>query len=202
MNHPTNSNTRAQARRADLVLQELADEVLVYDLKTHEAHCLNKTAAFVWQHCDGETSVSELAALMEKEWGQPVIEDVIRLALKQLSRAGLLQRQLDATDNASRVSRRTVLRRLGTAAAMIPVVMSIVAPTASAGASVPPACLSCIKKITGASDCGICVDVQGACFDNAGCGNGQFLKCDACGPCLGTTGGADTVSWVAASHGC
>jgi hypothetical protein len=43
------------------------DEVLIYDLKQHKAHCLNKTAALVWNHCDGETSVSEMATLLQKE---------------------------------------------------------------------------------------------------------------------------------------
>ncbi len=31
------------ARRKDLIIEELPDEVLVYDLNTDRAHCLNKT---------------------------------------------------------------------------------------------------------------------------------------------------------------
>ena len=43
------------------MLRELPEELLVYDTETHEAHCLNTTAAFVWQQRDGTKSVSEIA---------------------------------------------------------------------------------------------------------------------------------------------
>jgi len=42
-----------QARSEDLVIQDIGDEVLVYDLTRHKAHCLNRTAALVWRKCDG-----------------------------------------------------------------------------------------------------------------------------------------------------
>ncbi len=48
-----NEQARPLARKADLVTKEVADEVLVYDLKSHKAHCLNQTAALVWKYCDG-----------------------------------------------------------------------------------------------------------------------------------------------------
>ena len=34
------------ARSNGLVVQEMPDEVLVYDLDSNKAHCLNETAAF------------------------------------------------------------------------------------------------------------------------------------------------------------
>ena len=147
MHHPRKNTQPAKARRDDLVVQEMPDEVLVYDLKSHKAHCLNQTAAFVWNQCDGEKTPSEISVLMEKEWGKPVGEDVVWLALKQLSRVELLEERLGPDPNGMRASRRAVLRKLGAAAAMTPLVISIVAPTASAGASVPAVCTSCVKKI-------------------------------------------------------
>ena len=39
-----------RARQDELVVEELPDETLVYDLKRHKARCLNRTAALVWQH--------------------------------------------------------------------------------------------------------------------------------------------------------
>lgn len=42
-----NSQQRPLARSEGLVIQEMPDEVLVYDLETNKAHCLNETAAFV-----------------------------------------------------------------------------------------------------------------------------------------------------------
>ncbi len=48
-----------RARQDELVVEELSDETLVYDLKRHKANCLNRTAALVWQDCDGQTSVAQ-----------------------------------------------------------------------------------------------------------------------------------------------
>jgi hypothetical protein len=38
-----------RARRDELVVEELDDETLVYDLERHKARCLNHTAALVWR---------------------------------------------------------------------------------------------------------------------------------------------------------
>jgi hypothetical protein len=180
MNHPNNNQPPAKARRDDLVVQEMPDEVLVYDLKSHKAHCLNETAAFVWNHCDGKTTATEMAAFMEKEWGKPVTEDVVWLALKQLSRAELLQERIAPSVEGMRASRRAVLRKLGAAAAMTPLVISIVAPTASAGASIPPTCTACNLFGSGSGrmihcppECGPFI---GTCYNNASCNGigGQF----------------------------
>ncbi len=40
-----------RARQDELVVKELPDETLAYDLKRHKAHCLTRTAAQEWQHC-------------------------------------------------------------------------------------------------------------------------------------------------------
>ncbi|HZH35571.1 MAG TPA: hypothetical protein VEX64_12070 [Pyrinomonadaceae bacterium] len=36
-----------KARENDLVVQELKDEVLIYDLKINKAYCLNETSAAI-----------------------------------------------------------------------------------------------------------------------------------------------------------
>jgi len=50
-----------KAREAGLILEPLDDELLVYDIQSHRSNALNATAAFVWRHCDGKTSIPELA---------------------------------------------------------------------------------------------------------------------------------------------
>ena len=42
-----NSAKLPHARTKDLVIRELGDETLIYDLANDRAHCLNETAAFV-----------------------------------------------------------------------------------------------------------------------------------------------------------
>ena len=41
---------KPRARTEGLVVTELPDELLVYDLERHRAHCLNPTAALVFKH--------------------------------------------------------------------------------------------------------------------------------------------------------
>ena len=44
------------ARVNELIVRELPEETLVYDQKHDKAHCLNRAAALVWRHCDGQTT--------------------------------------------------------------------------------------------------------------------------------------------------
>jgi len=88
----TKSNLKPHARTEKLVVQELSDETLVYDLDSHKAHCLNKTASLVWQHCDGKTSVTELTRILSRGSNLPRDEQIVELALQQLDKAKLLEK--------------------------------------------------------------------------------------------------------------
>ena len=55
-----------------MVVRELADEVLVYDLPRDKAFCLNKTAAAVWRRSDGSTTPSQMSSAITQELGIPV----------------------------------------------------------------------------------------------------------------------------------
>ena len=135
-----------QARTTGVVVEQLADEVLVYDLERDRAHCLNLAAARVWEKCDGRRSVTEIAA----EVGN---EEVVWLAVEQLSRARLLEEKIKRPTTA--LSRRDVIKKIAVAAAIgVPVVTSIVAPTASHAANCRPAGQPC----TTAAQCcsGLC----------------------------------------------
>ena len=71
-----NSNN-PMARQNGLVVQEMPDEVLVYDLDTNKAHCLNQSAAFVWKSCDGSNSVGDIVRQFESTGGGKVTEDFV-----------------------------------------------------------------------------------------------------------------------------
>lgn len=118
-------------------------KLLVYDLKRHKAHCLNRTAALVWQQCDGQTSVAEMATMLESELETPVDEAVVRMALYRLGRVRLLEEQVTLPADRAEYSRRAVLRTIGRAAGislLLPVIQSIVAPLAAQQASCPNVC--------------------------------------------------------------
>ena len=124
------------ARHDDLVITELGEETLVYDQKTHQAHCLNSTAAIVWRLCDGRQSVPQIVAALEKSTGQKAAEDVVWLALKQLDGCELLDRSSIEIPKKATVSRREVLRKAGIAAAItLPLISSVVAPDVAEAAT-------------------------------------------------------------------
>lgn len=145
------------AREDGILVQELPDEVLVYDLGRHKAHCLNCTAAIIWKLCDGGKTAAEVAALAGQELKVKIDERVVWHALEQLGKAGLLERQVTLPARMAGVSRRQVMKQLGVGAAVaIPLITSILAPTAAQAASKLPndspcnansECLSqCCKK--------------------------------------------------------
>jgi hypothetical protein len=123
-----------RARTEGLVINELDDETLVYDLQRHEAHCLNQTAALVWRGCDGETTVAKMTDVIQKQLDTSVDVDIVWLAIKQLQRFHLIENG-NAQVVAPFVSRRKLLLKYAPAALALPVIMSIRAPTAAQVAS-------------------------------------------------------------------
>ncbi|MEP7212210.1 MAG: PqqD family protein [Acidobacteriota bacterium] len=134
------------ARKSGLVVQEVPDEVLVYDLDTNKAHCLNKTAAAVWRSCDGKNSVSDIAKNIQAELGSTVSDDLVWLAIDQLSENALLENELQSQFAGQ--SRREVLKKIGFASIVaVPVIASLVAPNNALAATScacvnPGACLT------------------------------------------------------------
>lgn len=153
--------SQPKARRAGLVVRELPDEVLVYDMENHKAHCLNKAAALVWALCNGKRSVREIAEQLEAKG--PFTEDVVRLALDQLGRFSLLEERFGLPLGAPQMSRRELGRKLGlTSVAALPFVLSILAPTAAAAATCGPVGSPCATNERCCS--GICVGGTCACL--------------------------------------
>src|SRR6266704_1729937 len=151
----TKGSTNPLARKEDLIVKEMVDEVLVYDLKGDRAHCLNQTAAFVWQHCNGRTPPREIARLLGQDVNARIDERIVWLALDQLADKNLLARQAIPPASFSGLNRRQMVRAMGLAAAVaVPVVTSIVAPRAAQAAT----CLATGAACTASAQCcsGLC----------------------------------------------
>ena len=151
-------------REQRLVIDELPDEVLVYDLDRHKAHCLNLTAALVWKNCDGRTAPPEIACRLEKELQAPCPEDVVWLALRQLTNLHLLEQPMPLPPAVAGLSRRQMVRALGVAAVVaVPVVYTIVAPTPAEAATCAKTAQACGALLPCCSGCtctgSICVGV-------------------------------------------
>lgn len=131
------------ARKADLTIEDLPSEMVVYDHQRHRIHCLNRSTSFIWQRCDGRTQIKDIAAGLP-EVGLPADLEIVRRALKTLDHAHLLEGET-AFSNSELPSRRTLVRRLGlaagSAAVLLPAVRSMKAVTplmARSGDTHPP----------------------------------------------------------------
>jgi hypothetical protein len=145
------------ARQEGLVIQKLDNEVLVYDLEHHRAHCLNLTAAAIWEQCDGQTPVPEMVRRLQAALDPAVDEVFVMHGLGQLSRRRLLQQRLA---HGAGLSRREVFRRFGTAAAIgLPLVASILAPTAAEAAT----CVGLGASCASLPCCTLCACIGGVC---------------------------------------
>ncbi len=159
-------SSKPRARVDGLVVRELADEVLVYDLERHKAHCLNGAAVAVWKKCDGQRTAAEIARLVEQESESPFTLEMVWLALHQLQRFSLLEERIALPDDATRISRRELGRRLGLATAVtaLPFIASVVAPTAASAASCGALGTFCVDNARCCS--GLCINNSCACLGN------------------------------------
>ena len=151
-----NAGRVPRARIEGLVIQELPDEVLVYDRERDKAHCLNQTAALVWKYCDGKTTIPTIAKRLQRDLkADRVDEKVVWYALEQLSKDHLLEENIVPPALLGGMTRRQMVRVLGLAAVVaVPLVTSIVAPTPAQAATCLPSGAAC----TGSAQCcsGIC----------------------------------------------
>ena len=136
--------------RGNLLVQELSDEVLIYDQSTNKSYCLNETAKIVFNACDGNRTFADIK----------LPEDIIYLSLDELKKQDLID---DYASPFAGMSRREVVKKIGLASMVVlPLISSIVAPVAARAASgcptrvvsnVPNGC-PIVGRIGGAGTCG------------------------------------------------
>ncbi len=126
------------ARRDNLTVRQMGNEVVVYDPERDQAHCLTPTAALIWRLCDGQRTVAEIARRVERQLHVEVDEEVVWLVLNRLEQAHLLRNLLLRPREISGVSRRQAIS-LGLAGAASLLlsgcgVSSVTAPSAASEA--------------------------------------------------------------------
>jgi len=166
---------KPQTRRSGLLIRELPDELLVYDQEQHRAHCLNRTAALVFQQADGTRTLEELARVLDPAAAAgPDAVSAVTLAVVQLADAGLLEGNPPPHSPVTSLSRRDVARRFGIAAAiLLPAVATLVAPTPAEAAAT---CVtSCSGQLNG-TPCTCTAEPNCTLFCVSG-------LCDGVGPC-------------------
>jgi hypothetical protein len=136
------------ARADGLVIEELGDELLVYDLAKDRAHSLGASAARVWRACDGQTKVEALRTELELD------DDTVARALSELRECDLLDGEVVADAGVTRRDLGFKTAKLGAAAASVPLIVSIMAP--SAYAAITPTEEFCQGISVSANGCGDC----------------------------------------------
>lgn len=155
------------ARRDELIVRDVGAETIVYDRRTNRAHCLGRTAAAVWRTWDGRRGRSETLRRVSKALGEPLDEASVRLVLRRLYQAGLIERPAWDSDSSHKtrrtLSRRVALRGVGVAAGLA--VLSIAVPSS---AQVAATCLPNGRPCSRSSQC-----CNSCCNDRSGrCGGG------------------------------
>ena len=56
------------SRKDQVIAEELSGEYVIYDSRQKKAHHLNPTLTWIWQRCDGNTSIDAMAAAFEKHF--------------------------------------------------------------------------------------------------------------------------------------
>jgi len=124
-----NENFCPNTRNNEILIQEVAGELLVYDLKTHKAFCLNSTSALVWRRCNGKRTSTQIAVEISREIKTAVEVETVWLALDQLDKEGLLDNGEESESPFTELSRREIIRRVGFGSTIgLPIVSSIIAP--------------------------------------------------------------------------
>src|SRR5207302_1646523 len=134
------------ARSENLIVEDLDDEVLVYDQLNARAHCLSGAAASVWRVCDGETTVTELAVRLDLESN------------------GLLEGPAMFKGSTRREFSRKAAQ-IGGGVVATSAIYSIVAPTAMA--AITPSVAQC--QFYSADSCDGCTNICGCCCCCQGC---------------------------------
>lgn len=114
-----------KVRNQNIVIQEIGNEIMIYDLEINKAYCLNETSAIVYQNCDGETDFTDL----NSKYDFP--NEIIYLTLDQLQKENLLEKNVQFLSPFKGLKRREVVKKIGLGSMIaLPVIASIIAPTA------------------------------------------------------------------------
>jgi hypothetical protein len=155
-----------KARSEDLIVQEVEDEVLVYDVGTARAHCLSAEAAAVWRAADGQKSEGALADELDLD------SEIITRALAELEEKELIEArpvvQVNGNGHSNGATRREFglkAAKVGGAVAAGPMIYSIVAPTALATVSTP----EFLCNFYSGQSCDACAQICGCCCCCQGC---------------------------------
>ncbi len=166
---------KPRAIESDILVQQLPDELLIYNLKMDKVFCLNHTSAIVWQMCNGKQSITEISRAMSKKLNSAVSEDFVWLAIDGLKKDGLVTNGAEIPQQLNGMSRREVIRKIGFASMIaLPIITNLIAPKAAAALSGCPPDPNVCQSYD--ANCNL-VNLPNGCIPNTNtrCQNGVLL---------------------------
>src|SRR5215216_6291875 len=109
-------------RSNDLIIEEVGDELLVYDSLAHRGHSLSSDAVKVWRACDGRSTSEQLSAKLGLDHA------TVARALEELAGCDLLEESPSLAPKREGVTRREAglkLAKVGAAAVAAPLIISV-----------------------------------------------------------------------------
>lgn len=130
------SEYKPLARKADIVVQEFGNEILIYDLNINKAFALNATASIVWQNCNGTNSINGIADQLSIKFKTIITDDFVWMTLEQLKKENLIEIETLEFTPFKGLSRREMVRKVGLSSLIaLPIISSLIVPTAINAAS-------------------------------------------------------------------
>lgn len=134
------------AKSGNLLVEEVAGELLIYDVANNRAHCLNESAAAIWRHCDGTRSIGSLAKHLFPQLEASEAQRLVGIGVERLRRRHLVDNVV-AAEKSVDLSKRHLIKKVAVLAAAAgiatPLVSSIVAPTAAHAFTCMPSGFPC-----------------------------------------------------------
>ncbi len=152
---------------SDLLIQEIDSEIIAYSHSDARVVYLNPIAGLVFRHCQGQSTKEDVCHLIAANFEASDPQELLEQSLDLLSEHKLIK-----DGSTSLGSRRDFLKRLGTAAALAPVITSITVPAPASAASCKP--LGTTPCAAAAECCGSVADRR--CFNNS-CTGGISMCC-------------------------
>ena len=125
-------------RKRDIFVENLPEEVVLYDKSNNKVHCLNKTAAAIWESCDGTRTVGELAHIAGAKLGVPPDRKVVMQALAELDKADLLEAGRGMVSNPAFATRRKAVGKIALAGTALVATIVTSSPPAHASSHHDP----------------------------------------------------------------
>jgi hypothetical protein len=184
-----------RARQDGLLEETVGEELLLYDQKSHTAHCLSPIAACVWRHCDSEHDLTDLAQFAK------VSENLIADVLHELREKGLLDTEPELMQSTiCDESRREAIGRIARYGAAAAAGSMIVSATAATPAMASSTSFTAVC-VTGFETCCLCADGEhgySSLPNEAACAEQKF-----CGKYGGVkTGGFKKEDSTCSGNGC